>query len=240
MTLTNLVASASRGTPRRNDRPTNVGLIGRRLAMLAALTLVSAACTADDPDPNVALISPDGSAEIVMSEFAFLPSDLTVTAGSVVTLTLINDGSNVHEFMVGQNLADGGGYLDDLLVRTLTGADGTRFETAGLTLEGHDEGVGADGDAEDVPAEDHTEDTMDTAEDHTEDTMNMDDMDDTGGVNGHAGHSGAAVSVQSGGQVQLVLDVPTDAVGVWEIGCFVEGHYEAGMHATLTILPAAG
>lgn len=35
--------------------------------------------------------------------------------------------------------------------------------------------------------------------------------------------------------IWLRAKFPEKFRGVWEIGCFVEGHYEAGMHATLTI-----
>lgn len=35
--------------------------------------------------------------------------------------------------------------------------------------------------------------------------------------------------------VWLRLNIPAELKGQWEIGCFVEGHYEAGMHATLLV-----
>jgi uncharacterized cupredoxin-like copper-binding protein len=48
------------------------------------------------------------------------------------------------------------------------------------------------------------------------------------------GH-GAEVEVEPGGQVLLRLHVPEDATGEWEMGCFLTGHYEAGMHGTLVV-----
>ena len=33
--------------------------------------------------------------------------------------------------------------------------------------------------------------------------------------------------------VWLRMEIPPDMAGEWEIGCFAEGHYEAGMHETL-------
>lgn len=35
--------------------------------------------------------------------------------------------------------------------------------------------------------------------------------------------------------VWLRLQFPPELAGEWEIGCFVPGHYEAGMHATLIV-----
>ena len=182
---------------------------------MAAVALAGAGCVADDPDPNAATISSGGAVEISMSEFAYLPSVLTLVAGSTVTITLINDGVVAHEFMAGQTRAEGGGYDQDLLVQVLEDADGSRFSTAGVTL-------GRDDHAHDAVADEHAEGAMTDEE--------MAAMD--GG--GHA-HAGAAITVEPGGRVTLKVHIPDDAVGTWELGCFIEGHYEAGMHGTITI-----
>ena len=46
---------------------------------------------------------------------------------------------------------------------------------------------------------------------------------------------GLKIEVDSGAAVTLRLGVPTEASGTWEMGCFVPGHYQAGMNATLRI-----
>ena len=43
------------------------------------------------------------------------------------------------------------------------------------------------------------------------------------------------LDVQPGGSVTLRFAVPASAKGTWGFGCFVPGHYEAGMHGTLVI-----
>jgi|SRR3990172_10528404 len=35
--------------------------------------------------------------------------------------------------------------------------------------------------------------------------------------------------------VWMRINIPAELKGQWEIGCFIEGHYEAGMHASLTV-----
>ena len=64
--------------------------------------------------------------------------------------------------------------------------------------------------------------------------MTDEEMAATGG-GGHA-HTGAAITVLPGGRVGPELHIPAHASGNWEIGCFIEGHYEAGMHGTMTVL----
>jgi uncharacterized cupredoxin-like copper-binding protein len=44
-----------------------------------------------------------------------------------------------------------------------------------------------------------------------------------------------SLKLEVGGKATLVFTVPTDRAGAWEFGCFVTGHYEAGMKGTLTV-----
>jgi uncharacterized cupredoxin-like copper-binding protein len=193
--------------------------------VIAAAALVSTACVADDPDPNAAVVPPGGTVEVLMSEFNYLPSSLSFVAGSTVNITLINDGVVAHEFMLGQTQADGGGYDQDLLAVVLVAADGSGFSTAGVTL-------GSDDHETDATTDEHADEP--TADDHETDAMTDEEMAAMDG-GGHAGHSGAAVTVEAGGRVELELRIPADASGDWEFGCFIEGHYEAGMHGTMTV-----
>jgi len=49
------------------------------------------------------------------------------------------------------------------------------------------------------------------------------------------GVGGVKVEVAPGAAVTLRLAVPAEATGTWEMGCFVPGHYQAGMKASLRI-----
>lgn len=46
---------------------------------------------------------------------------------------------------------------------------------------------------------------------------------------------GFAVEVEPGASVTLRLSVPANASGTWEMGCFIPGHYGAGMKADLRV-----
>ena len=97
----------------------------------------------------------------------------------------------------------------------------------------HAEEPMADEHAAEPMADDHAEESM--ADDHEADEMTDAEMAAMDG-GGHAGHSGAAVTVEPGGRVELELLIPADVTGNWGFGCFVKGHYEAGMHGTMTVL----
>ena len=204
------------------------------LVPVAAVALLAAGCVADDLDPKAAEVPPGGTIEIVMSEFDYRPASLAFVAGSTVKVTLINDGSVTHEFMAGRARAAGGGYDNDLLAVVLSGADGSEFSTAGVMLgsDEHAEEPMADDHEAEPMADDHEADEM--ADEHAEEPMTdaeMAAMD----VGGHA-HSGAAFTVEPFGRVELELLIPADVSGNWGFGCFIKGHYEAGMHGTMTVM----
>lgn len=52
---------------------------------------------------------------------------------------------------------------------------------------------------------------------------------------GAGGPGGFRIDVAPGAAVTFRLTVPADAIGTWEMGCFVSGHYEAGMKAALRV-----
>ncbi len=43
------------------------------------------------------------------------------------------------------------------------------------------------------------------------------------------------VELEAGESVTIHFTLPDELVGTWEIGCFVPGHYQAGMHAVIVI-----
>ena len=80
--------------------------VHRRLAMLAATALALVACTGGQTPSTTSTTAPptsstlDGDArqvEIVMTEFAFEPSTVSVTAGETVAFTFVNQGEVEHE-----------------------------------------------------------------------------------------------------------------------------------------------
>ena len=202
---------------------------------MAAMSLVVAGCVSDDPDPNLASIATGEIAEIVLDEFSFEAKTIDVVAGSTVTIRLVNAGFIDHEFMIGQVVSPGGGYDDDLLSQMVIAAEGTGFTSAGFSLA--DAAVHDDGDAHEP------DEHMDDAAVHDDGDAHEPDehMDDAAVHDDEAahGHQGAHVTVEPGGVVELTLLVPADAVGTWEIGCFLEGHYEAGMLGTFNVQPSA-
>lgn len=44
------------------------------------------------------------------------------------------------------------------------------------------------------------------------------------------------VEIEPGGRAVLRFTVPEGKVGDWEMGCFVEGHYEAGMRGKVAVV----
>ncbi len=250
----------------------------RSMVIFVATAIGFAGCVSDDPDPNFAALSPKDSVTVVLSEFAFLPSTLSVVAGSTVTLIIVNDGFVDHEFMVGQRPAEGGGFEHDLLVDIVAHAAGNKYTTAGLptdeeaadpdasmamtdeemeamepadehdepteSADEHDEPMG-DADASMVMTDEEME-AMEPADEHDEPmgdadasmVMTDEEMEAMEPGGGHAGHSGSAITVKPGGRVELELQIPLDAAGDWEFGCFIEGHFEAGMHGTLSVVAA--
>ncbi|MFQ5879701.1 MAG: plastocyanin/azurin family copper-binding protein [Dehalococcoidia bacterium] len=46
---------------------------------------------------------------------------------------------------------------------------------------------------------------------------------------------GTEVELEAGGKGVLTFTVPTGKTGEWEIGCFIPGHYEAGMKGKLIV-----
>lgn len=43
------------------------------------------------------------------------------------------------------------------------------------------------------------------------------------------------LDLEPGGELDIVFTLPQDAAGEWELGCFVVGHYEAGMLTALVV-----
>jgi uncharacterized cupredoxin-like copper-binding protein len=43
------------------------------------------------------------------------------------------------------------------------------------------------------------------------------------------------LELKAGATLDVVLTIPEGAIGEWEMGCFVAGHHEAGMHTAIIV-----
>ncbi len=64
-------------------------------------------------------------------------------------------------------------------------------------------------------------------EDHAEDEGSGDEPEQD--------HAGDTIMVEPGGEVNVTIEIPPGSAGTLEMACFIEGHYEAGMHAELVV-----
>ncbi len=100
---------------------------------------------------------------------------------------------------------------------------------------------------QDADVADHQDDMGDHHDDADQDADVADHQDDMGdhhedsddhhGSDG--GHSGAHITVPAGGTQTIRLTIPLDAVGEWEMGCFLPDHYEAGMTGVFIVRPGS-
>ena len=188
-------------------------MIRSTTAMILAVSVLAAACggggqTSGDSG------GPDAHIRVNMTEYGFGSDVIEVRAGQTVEFLLKNSGDLDHEFMIGRE------------VTATMGGMATGFE--------HDffEGL--------MPIVDPPEAVMDMESmDMDMDDMDMDDMDmDDMDMDGHDDHHhGFMVVLAPGATVTVTVTIPDDALGDWEIGCFLDKgtHWSSGMHATLRI-----
>ena len=207
------------------------------LLCVVTLALTLAACGGGASEPE----APEPvSFTVEMTEYAFSPSELNVSVGQEVTLTLVNKGTLEHEIMFGRDVvtADGrpNGYTVDLFEHASVEPDvhGGMLMIDGAMIMGEEMDMGDDHDEEMDMGDEHDDEMTDMAmeeDDHEDDEeMHMDD-------DGHS-HDGLMVMLPAGDETATMTFVVTeDMVGTWEIGCFqLDGvHYDAGMTGTLTV-----
>ena len=210
----------------------------RYVVLGVLLAVVAAACGSAQAesagagvatDAGVVVTEPrtggDVAVEIVLEEFGFDPDPVTLPAGETVVLTLRNDGAITHEFMLGQGPQEMGGYGVDLLAEMQPEViSGEGFMVEGFEGEDH----GDDHADEEAAVTSHNEATEATDDGHDEGEATDDGHDEAGG-------HGAMVAIDPGGEVTIRIQVPDDAAGTWEMGCFLSGHYQAGMHGTVIV-----
>jgi len=227
------------------------------------LVLLIAGCGEEPAKPDSS-----GTVTIELSESLFTPSNIEVTAGTTVRFVLNNVGAEEHEFMIGRTVSSAPGYPDTFETDFFHGVNVEVIgDPGGMVMAGEamlkrngsmamddDHSEGSEGMAMDdddsggsegmAMDDDHSEDSegmaMDDDESDGSEGMAMDD-DHSEDSEGMADDHGFMVSQLAGVDgVVVVVEIPDDKEGVWEIGCFVdEGtHYEDGMTGTLTVVEA--
>ena len=144
--------------------------------------------------------------DVTLDEYSFLPDPLRIPAGREVTLVIRNVGRVSHEFMAGRE-PEGNDFMQDLF-----GGLHVNIEEVDSTDAGHAHQADAASHAE------HPEENADDAHTHGE---------------GH--EHGTMVEAKAGQTFVMTFTLPEDRRGEWTTGCFLPGHYEAGMHGTLIV-----
>jgi plastocyanin len=109
----------------------------RTLAALFAITMLAAACGGDETPPATGGGSPSesagsgGGADLTIVDFAFSPTELSVTEGQTITIT--NTGDVSHTFTTDDGAIDqtisAGETVDVTLTGVTTGGFHCRFHT---------------------------------------------------------------------------------------------------------------
>ena len=157
--------------------------------------------------------------DVTLDEYSFAPEPLRIPAGRPVTLVIRNAGKVAHEFMAGREV-EGNDFRQDLFADLHVNIEPAEMAAASHdehAAAGHDADAGRDADA----GHDHDagHDAPEAAEHaHAE---------------GHA--HGTMVEADAGKTFLMTFTLPEDRRGEWATGCFLSGHYEAGMHGTLIV-----
>ena len=163
--------------------------------------------------------------DVTLNEYSFAPEPLRIPVGRPVTLVIRNAGKVPHEFMAGREV-EGNDFRQDLFADLHV-----NIEQAQQVAAGH--GDNDDHGDHDPHAVEHAEaDEHAAAHDHEA----AHDAPDDGGHAHAAGHEhGTMVEAAAGETFLMTFTLPEDRRGEWATGCFLSGHYEAGMHGTLIV-----
>ena len=156
--------------------------------------------------------------DVTLAEYSFSPEPLRIPAGRPVTLVIRNVGKVPHEFMAGREVV-GNDFRQDL------------FADLHVNVEQADMGL-ADHDGHAEPAE-HAEADEHAAEHDHEAAHDAPDDGEHAHAEGH--EHGTMVEAAAGETFLMTFTLPEDRQGEWATGCFLSGHYEAGMHGTLIV-----
>ena len=177
--------------------------------------------------------------DVTLDEYSFSPDPLRIPAGREVTLVIRNAGRVGHEFMAGRD-PEGNDFTQDLFAGLHVNIEEVDMAEAGHAEHtehaGHDAQADHDADAgQDAHAEDHEATDADHA--HEADASHTGHGEQRAEEHAHGeGHAhGTMVEAQAGQTFVMTFTLPEDRRGEWTTGCFLPGHYEAGMHGTLIV-----
>ena len=160
--------------------------------------------------------------DVTLNEYSFAPDPLRIPAGRPVTLVIRNAGRVPHEFMAGRDVS-GNDFGQDLFADLHVNIEAVEMADAG-----HDEHADHAAETEHSDQHDATEHGHEAAEaDHHAGA----EADAHGGGHEH----GTMAEAQVGQTVLMTFTLPEDRRGEWMTGCFLPGHYDAGMHGTLIV-----
>ena len=174
--------------------------------------------------------------DVTLNEYSFSPEPLRIPAGREVTLVIRNIGRVPHEFMAGREVV-GNDFRQDL------------FADLHVNIEQAEQGGAGHGDhgdpAEHAEADEHAAGhDQDAGHDHggghDADAGHDHDAaqnapDDGGHAHGEGHAHGTMVEAAAGETFLMTFTLPVDRRGEWATGCFLSGHYEAGMHGVLIV-----
>ena len=157
--------------------------------------------------------------DVTLDEYSFSPEPLRIPAGRRVTLVIRNVGSVAHEFMAGRDV-EGNDFKQDL------------FADLHVNIEQVDAGHAEHN--EDAGHDEHAEHAgHDTDAGHAEHAEQSADAQEHAHGEGH--EHGTMVEARAGETFLMTFTLPEDRRGEWTTGCFLSGHYDAGMHGTLIV-----
>ena len=188
------------------------------VATLAVLLLAGAASSSFAQEAEALRI------DVTLDEYSFSPEPLRIPAGREVTLVIRNVGRVAHEFMAGRE-PEGDDFRQDLFADLHVNIEQAEAGHAEHAEDaGHDDHAGHDADAG------HDEHADHDAGAHADQTA---DAQEHAHGEGHA--HGTMVEAQAGQTFLMTFTLPEDRRGEWTTGCFLSGHYEAGMHGALIV-----
>ena len=169
--------------------------------------------------------------DVTLDEYSFSPEPLRVPAGRPVTLVIRNVGRIAHEFMAGRD-PEGNDFKQDLFADLHV-----NIEQVNTTETGHTE---HNEDAAHAEHGDHASQDIDAGHNnHASHGENAGNAEQSGDAQEHPhgeGHAhGTMVETRAGETFLMTFTLPEDRRGEWATGCFLSGHYEAGMHGTLIV-----
>ena len=205
----------------------------RTLGMLASVLVPVVVLVGAGGPGSAAVLAAGQEAEpvridVTLDEYSFAPEPLRIPAGRPGTLVIRNAGRVPHEFMAGREVV-GNDFRQDL------------FADLHVNIEQAEQGAAGHGDhgdrGHDGHAADHAEaDENAAGHDHEAEAAHDDDAPEDGGHAHGAGHAhGTMVEAAAGETFLMTFTLPEDRRGEWSTGCFLSGHYEAGMHGTLIV-----